>query len=271
MVVTSHEYLPFGETWITEGDKKNASKYNSQELDKETNYYFYNARHYDPEIGRFITPDTVIDGELSTQGWNRFAYVHNNPIRYKDPTGHDSVLVVSNDKVSNNGKSYYTYRGYVYQDTKVAGKTIFSADTKNKIDEFLGTRLFNKGELEITRNTAGGDHYDTNGSMPPIGKNGTANKYEVRKGTPASGIEKYRIGESDKFPSDRSSLAANATNTLIKNPTRPGNRGYFNFDPYNKPSELLGCLGISDAMVTHTIKERLEKVTPLPRKKHFKG
>ena len=73
---------------ITEGDTKNAPKYNSQELDKESGYYFYNARHYDPEIGRFVTADTVIDGELSTQGWNRFSYVHNNPIRYKDPTGH---------------------------------------------------------------------------------------------------------------------------------------------------------------------------------------
>jgi len=91
MVVTSHEYLPFGEDWITEGDTKNAPKYNSQELDKESGYYFYNARHYDPEIGRFVTPDTVVDGELSTQGWNRYAYVHNNPIRYKDPTGHNSL------------------------------------------------------------------------------------------------------------------------------------------------------------------------------------
>jgi RHS repeat-associated protein len=91
MVVTSHEYLPFGEDWITEGDTKNAPKYNSQELDKESGYYFYNARHYDPEIGRFVTPDTVIDGENSTQGWNRFAYVHNNPIRYKDPTGHWNI------------------------------------------------------------------------------------------------------------------------------------------------------------------------------------
>jgi hypothetical protein len=35
-----------------------------------------------------VTPDTVIDGEYSTQGWNRFAYCKNNPIIYKDPTGH---------------------------------------------------------------------------------------------------------------------------------------------------------------------------------------
>jgi RHS repeat-associated protein len=68
---------------------KNAPKYNSQELDKESGYYFYNARHYDPEIGRFVTADSVIDGELSTQGWNRYAYVHNNPIIYRDPTGHE--------------------------------------------------------------------------------------------------------------------------------------------------------------------------------------
>ena len=94
MVVTSHEYLPFGEDWITEGDTKNAPKYNSQELDKESGYYFYNARHYDPEIGRFVTPDTVIDGENSVQGWNRFAYCHNNPIVYKDPTGHIAPLVI---------------------------------------------------------------------------------------------------------------------------------------------------------------------------------
>ena len=68
--------------WVT-------PKYNSQELDKETGYYFYNARHYDPEISRFVTPDSVIDGETSTQGWNRYAYCHNNPIKYVDPTGHE--------------------------------------------------------------------------------------------------------------------------------------------------------------------------------------
>jgi hypothetical protein len=30
----------------------------------------------------------VIDGEYDTQGWNRYSYVKNNPIIYKDATGH---------------------------------------------------------------------------------------------------------------------------------------------------------------------------------------
>jgi len=76
----------------SEGEDNHNPKYNSQELDKETGYYFYNARHYDPEISRFVTADNVIDGEGDTQGWNRYSYVKGNPIVYKDPTGHKIVL-----------------------------------------------------------------------------------------------------------------------------------------------------------------------------------
>jgi RHS repeat-associated protein len=86
-VVNKFEYLPYGETWITEGDGLNAPKYNSQELDRETSFYFYNARYYDPEIARFVTADNVVDGELSSVGWNRYAYVKGNPVVYKDPSG----------------------------------------------------------------------------------------------------------------------------------------------------------------------------------------
>ncbi|WP_280525245.1 RHS repeat-associated core domain-containing protein, partial [Leptospira wolffii] len=55
---------------------------------KESGFYFYNARHYDASIARFVSADTIIDGEFDTQGWNRFSYVKGNPITYKDPTGH---------------------------------------------------------------------------------------------------------------------------------------------------------------------------------------
>jgi RHS repeat-associated protein len=87
-VLTRTEYLPFGETWFQEGEKGNKPKFNSQELDEETNFYFYNARYYDPQIARFITADNIIPNELNTQSWNRYSYVLNNPIMYNDPTGH---------------------------------------------------------------------------------------------------------------------------------------------------------------------------------------
>ncbi|MDI7237909.1 RHS repeat-associated core domain-containing protein [Leptospira santarosai] len=83
------QYQPYGETFVQRGDLNFSPKYNSQELDRESGFYFYNARYYDPGIARFTSADTIIDGEFDTQGWNRFSYVKGNPIGAKDPTGHE--------------------------------------------------------------------------------------------------------------------------------------------------------------------------------------
>nr|WP_258536494.1 RHS repeat-associated core domain-containing protein [Leptospira noguchii] len=85
------QYLPYGETFVQRGDLNFSPKFNSQELDRESGFYFFNARYYDPGIGRFTSADTIIDGEFDTQGWNRFSYVKGNPIGAKDPTGHLGV------------------------------------------------------------------------------------------------------------------------------------------------------------------------------------
>ncbi|UOG32740.1 polymorphic toxin type 10 domain-containing protein [Leptospira noguchii] len=82
------QYLPYGETFVQRGDLNFSPKFNSQELDRESGFYFYNARYYDPGIGRFTSADTLIPDEYNSQAWNRFAYVYNNPIGAKDPTGH---------------------------------------------------------------------------------------------------------------------------------------------------------------------------------------
>ncbi|WP_279578145.1 RHS repeat domain-containing protein [Leptospira noguchii] len=86
------QYLPYGETFVQRGDLNFSPKFNSQELDRESGFYFFNARYYDPGIGRFTSADTIIDGEFDTQGWNRFSYVKGNPIGAKDPSGHCSVV-----------------------------------------------------------------------------------------------------------------------------------------------------------------------------------
>ena len=46
-----------------------------------------NGRVYDPEIGRFVSPDLLIQDPENSQSFNRYTYVWNNPLRYTDPTG----------------------------------------------------------------------------------------------------------------------------------------------------------------------------------------
>ncbi len=49
---------------------------------------FYHARFYDPALGTFISPDTMVPEPGRVSDYNRFAYTRNNPLRYSDPTGH---------------------------------------------------------------------------------------------------------------------------------------------------------------------------------------
>ena len=62
--------------------------YTDQYLDQETELYFYNARYYDPELGRFTQADTIVPDPNDTQNYNRYTYVLNNPLKYVDPSGH---------------------------------------------------------------------------------------------------------------------------------------------------------------------------------------
>ena len=62
--------------------------YTDQELDSETGLYNYDTRLYDPVIGRFISPDSVVPDWYDPQSLNRYSYCRNNPLRYTDPSGH---------------------------------------------------------------------------------------------------------------------------------------------------------------------------------------
>ena len=49
------------------------------------------GRLYDPATTRFLTPDPVVQSPLFLQSVNRYAYVHNNPVNFVDPTGFQSA------------------------------------------------------------------------------------------------------------------------------------------------------------------------------------
>jgi RHS repeat-associated protein len=82
------DYLPFGHQREHSGTSVTNYKYTDQELDVSTGLYNYDARLYDPVIGRFISADSIVQDLYDPQLLNRYSYVRNNPLKYVDPDGH---------------------------------------------------------------------------------------------------------------------------------------------------------------------------------------
>ena len=87
-VVEVSEYTPYGSLATHTGAADVAHKFTGQRLDISTGLYFYNARYYDPQLGRFIQPDSIVQAPSDPQSLNRYSYVRNNPVKYVDPTGY---------------------------------------------------------------------------------------------------------------------------------------------------------------------------------------
>jgi len=85
--IAQTEYQPYGKVSQQTGDDVTPYKFTGKELDT-TGLYYYGARYYDPEIGRFISPDSIVQSPYDPQTLNRYTYCRNNPLKYVDPSGH---------------------------------------------------------------------------------------------------------------------------------------------------------------------------------------
>jgi len=86
-LVSQQLYTPWGETRYSSGLSPTQYQYTGQySHTADFGLMFYNARWYDPALGRFAQADSIVPPGV--QGLDRYAYVNNNPMRYTDPTGH---------------------------------------------------------------------------------------------------------------------------------------------------------------------------------------
>jgi len=90
------EYDPWGKVSRNDGTVDPEKRFTGQILDPESGLYYYGARYYDPELGRFISPDPVIPSPGDPQSLNRYSYTLNNPVKYIDPTGHSFWSAIGN-------------------------------------------------------------------------------------------------------------------------------------------------------------------------------
>lgn len=69
-------------------------KFTSQAYDADTGLYYFNARYYDPELGRFIQPDSLVQEPTNPQNLNHYSYVLNNPFNLTDDSGHFFSFII---------------------------------------------------------------------------------------------------------------------------------------------------------------------------------
>ncbi|MER3448077.1 MAG: hypothetical protein C4291_15190, partial [Candidatus Dadabacteria bacterium] len=92
-IVSQSRYFPYGGTRYQSGVTPTDYRFTGQRQENAlgpANYelYDYQARFYDPLLGRFLSADTIVPGAGNPQALNRFSYVYNSPLRYIDPSGH---------------------------------------------------------------------------------------------------------------------------------------------------------------------------------------
>lgn len=85
-ILNHYIYDAFGNTISCEEAVHNRFRYNGEQYDPVTQQYYLRARYYNPVISRFTQEDTYYG-----DGLNLYRYCANNPVRYKDPSGHGSV------------------------------------------------------------------------------------------------------------------------------------------------------------------------------------
>lgn len=88
-------YEPFGARLATgdtpaignSGDQAIRVGFAGAEHDDELEVINMGGRIYDPQIGRFLSPDPVVSTPLFSQGHHRYSYAKNSPLSNFDPTG----------------------------------------------------------------------------------------------------------------------------------------------------------------------------------------
>lgn len=82
------------DTSLTSIGHLNPFRYRGYFFDEESGLYYLNSRYYDPETGRFISPDvlSILDetkGQIN--GLNLYMYCNDNPIMFYDPNGNFAI------------------------------------------------------------------------------------------------------------------------------------------------------------------------------------
>jgi RHS repeat-associated protein len=104
--VATYDYTPFGsvstDRQLTPISRENPFRFSSEYHDDETGLVYYNFRYYSPELGRWLSRDSI--GENG--GFNLYGYINNDTINKCDKLGMSILLDIATD-IAFDGRYYY--------------------------------------------------------------------------------------------------------------------------------------------------------------------
>ncbi len=131
-VVIKYDYDVFGKTYVETlsgsiaienykgNDYSNYRLFTGREWDGEIDLYYYRARFYDSEIGRFISRDPIVVKD----DVNLYAYVGNSPVMFVDVMGLEKTLKLIVDIF--NEKWEYFEKMNIFKDFSIKSLLILS-------------------------------------------------------------------------------------------------------------------------------------------------
>ena len=91
-IIDRSRYEPYGANAAFGGGiAPNGIGFTGHVNDVDTALVYMQQRYYDPVAGRFLSLDQKLTDTETGSAFNRYVYVNNNPLRYTDPDGRDSV------------------------------------------------------------------------------------------------------------------------------------------------------------------------------------
>jgi RHS repeat-associated protein len=83
----TYQYAAFGGVRDHSGSTTQPFQFTGEQADPSVGLTYLRARYYDPQLGRFISPDFFPGFAMDPQSANPYPYAQNNPVIYSDPNG----------------------------------------------------------------------------------------------------------------------------------------------------------------------------------------
>lgn len=131
-----------------------------------------NGRVYDAKLGRFMSADPFVQYADSTQSYNRYTYVNNNPLSYTDPSGYLSLKSFTRKlhKAFKKATPYIKAAALMYVSYQMGGAGAYgyaSAAASGAIYATMAGGNVIRGALTAMAFYGVGQHYDGVGISDP--------------------------------------------------------------------------------------------------------